>query len=355
VDEVCELYHVGTSKHWPGATAFWQVDTELKVRQVKVMLYDPGTGRRDKEKGAYFAGKSILKSKGISDPELKQCFFGEHQLSKDTGRTVGIVESEKTAILMSLFTLMGKAPSFLWLATGGKNGCKWTAPEVFEVLAGRTVILYPDLGAFKDWQFNSYHLTECSVTVSDLIEKNATPEDREGGLDIADYFLRIWQREKNRPALTTPPAPPLPSVLIGGNPPEDGHQAAPPLPSVLIGGNPPEDGHQAAPPPPSVLISGNPPEDGHQAAPTPATGQAAPSPAARIETFSRDGQVWQVEINDKGYPVAWDEEPGGSAPSLPAVSLPGIKTRYDQTLGAMIEINPLVGDFVNRFDLAPLG
>lgn len=44
-----EKYHVGTSKHWTGATVFWQVDNQGKVRTGKVMLYYPETGKRVKE------------------------------------------------------------------------------------------------------------------------------------------------------------------------------------------------------------------------------------------------------------------------------------------------------------------
>ncbi|MCB9341956.1 MAG: hypothetical protein H6577_27830 [Lewinellaceae bacterium] len=144
VTNLVECFNVGTSKHWNGATVFWQVDTDLKVRQAKVMLYNPTTGKRlkedsepDKGKGkVYFAGKSILRQKGIEAPELRQCFFGEHQLSRETGQILAIAESEKTAILMTAFARLGIAPKYTWLATGGKNGAKWTTPEVFEVLAG---------------------------------------------------------------------------------------------------------------------------------------------------------------------------------------------------------------------------
>lgn len=46
-DEALQLvhrYHVGTSKHWEGATVFWQIDTIGRVRTGKIMLYNPETG-----------------------------------------------------------------------------------------------------------------------------------------------------------------------------------------------------------------------------------------------------------------------------------------------------------------------
>src|SRR5690606_21321853 len=47
--ELAEKYNVGTSKHWDGATVFWQVDTSNKVRSGKVMLYNVGNGKRVKK------------------------------------------------------------------------------------------------------------------------------------------------------------------------------------------------------------------------------------------------------------------------------------------------------------------
>jgi hypothetical protein len=42
-------YFIGTSKHWPGSTVFWQIDITGKVRTGKIMLYDAFTGKRVKE------------------------------------------------------------------------------------------------------------------------------------------------------------------------------------------------------------------------------------------------------------------------------------------------------------------
>ena len=71
-------YFIGTSKHWNGATVFWQIDTQGKIRTGKIMLYSPTTGKRQKE--FTFAHKLI------KQPEfgLKQCFFGEHLLIDKT-------------------------------------------------------------------------------------------------------------------------------------------------------------------------------------------------------------------------------------------------------------------------------
>ena len=178
-------FHLGSSRHWPGATVFWQVDTEGRVRAGKIMLYDSLTGKRVKTPFNHITWvHSLLK---LPDFQLRQCFFGEHQLATDPYKPVAIVESEKSAVLASVFL-----PEYFWLATGGTNGCKWTSPEVFQALQGRPVILYPDLGAFEKWRDKAAWLRKqgLSVTVSQVLEGAATAADRAQGLDLADYLVR---------------------------------------------------------------------------------------------------------------------------------------------------------------------
>ena len=136
-------YKVGTSKYWDGATVFWQTDNQNKVRTGKIMLYNSETGKRIKEPYNHVTWVHSVLHKG--DYNLKQCFFGEHLLSEDKSRPVALVESEKTALVASYYL-----PQFLWIASGGKNGC-FNANSL-SVLAGRTVVLFPDLGATDYWQ-----------------------------------------------------------------------------------------------------------------------------------------------------------------------------------------------------------
>ena len=95
-----------------------------------------------------------------------------------------LVESEKTAVIMSHFI-----SDYIWLATGGKNGCFNRA--AMQVLQGRDVTLIPDLGATEQWKAKSAMLSEIckKVSVSDILERIATEGQRNQGLDIADFFL----------------------------------------------------------------------------------------------------------------------------------------------------------------------
>lgn len=172
-----EAYHIGTSRHWPGACVFWQQDVTGKVRGGKVMLYNADTGRRVKQPFIHVTwAHKVLK---IEPYHLKQCLFGEHLLRQDQGKPVAVVESEKTAIVAA-----GFMPDFIWLATAGKGNLN---KEKLQVLQGRDVTLFPDLGAFDKWA--GFVRGMPGVRVSSVLEQRATAEDRTNGLDLADYLL----------------------------------------------------------------------------------------------------------------------------------------------------------------------
>lgn len=180
--QLMSRYNVGTSKEWGGSAVFWQVDVKGRIRTGKIMLYDPKTGHRVKEPHSHVCWvHSELK---LPDFHLRQCLFGEHLLMKNPTMPVAIVESEKTALIGTVFV-----PDILWLATGGMNGC--FNADTMSVLKDRNVTLFPDLGAFEIWSQKASILSGiCQrVAVSDVLEKNATDEQRSRGLDLADFFL----------------------------------------------------------------------------------------------------------------------------------------------------------------------
>lgn len=183
-DWLFNLYKVGTSKMWNGATVFWQIDVSGNVRAGKIMGYDAKTGHRIKEP---FSQVSWVHSvRKIQDFHMRQCLFGEHLLAdtSSSARTVAIVESEKTALIAALFI-----PNLVWLATGGMHGS--FNSEAMQVLRGHEVVLFPDLKVTDEWQRKVQILQSIckSATCSDLLEEMATDEQREAGLDIADFLL----------------------------------------------------------------------------------------------------------------------------------------------------------------------
>ncbi len=180
-NELIAKYYIGTSKKWNGSTIFWQIDEKMKIHTGKIMLYNPETGKRVKEPYNHFSWvhKQLTKPNFV----LNQSLFGLH-LSKDNYKPIAVVESEKTAIISSVYF-----PEFIWLATGGLNNL---SKLKFEPLRGRKVVLYPDLRALDKWTEKAKELnTICNVTVSDLLEQVATEEEKSNGLDLADYLIKL--------------------------------------------------------------------------------------------------------------------------------------------------------------------
>lgn len=178
--KIREKYRIGSSEKWEGATIFWQIDSKKMVRTGKIMLYDRITGRRVKQPFNHISWAHT----SLNQPnfELKQCLFGEHLLVGND-EPIGIVESEKTAVICSHYM-----PNKIWLATGGKSNFK---PELFENLRNRNVTFYPDLGAFKAWEEkikNELPFIRHRY-IDSTIEKCATEQERAEGLDIADYVI----------------------------------------------------------------------------------------------------------------------------------------------------------------------
>jgi hypothetical protein len=177
-DVAVERYRVGTSEHWPGATVFWQIDISGNIYAGKVMLYGVDGHRRHDVKPAVQWVHSLLK---LPDYNLSQHLFGEHLLA-DESKHVAIVESEKTAIVASIYL-----PDFIWLACGGSEGL---SAQRCAALKGRKVGLFPDAKMFDKWSKKAQELsTICEVDVSPLLENRCTADERERGVDLADFLV----------------------------------------------------------------------------------------------------------------------------------------------------------------------
>lgn len=102
-----------------------------------------------------------------------------------------LVESEKTAVVMSHFI-----PDYIWLATGGKNGC--FNSEVMQVLKGREVTLIPDLGVTEQWKEKSALLSGiCKrVVVSNVLECNPMKSNAAKDWTLQTSFCIHHQRDR---------------------------------------------------------------------------------------------------------------------------------------------------------------
>ena len=120
------------------------------------------------------------------DWSLTQCLFGEHLLPKSPQKPVALVESEKTAVICA-----GMMPNYLWLATGGKSQLK---AEKFAVLGSRRITAFPDVDGYDDWCRKLREIPDLNVTIADVLQRHATPQDFQDHIDIADWLLRERSR-----------------------------------------------------------------------------------------------------------------------------------------------------------------
>ena len=188
-----EKYCIGRAKADNGkACIFWNVDKDHNVRTGKAICYNPGTGKRNKEIWPTMVHKAYNK-----EFNLKLTFFGAHLLDQYPDKTIGLVESEKTAVIASIYM-----PDMTWLATGGASGCKWREYSVFNVLKNRNVMLFPDFGYFnkktkktcyQEWSERALGISErmpCTIKVSRVLEDNLPEEERVNDYDLADLLIK---------------------------------------------------------------------------------------------------------------------------------------------------------------------
>ena len=169
-------YMLGTGKNY--TVIFPYINEKGYIINLKTMDYDRMTGKR---------GSLIYYDK--RKPRHKMCFFGGQLINSDKykNKPIAIVESEKTACLMSVFF-----PTYLWLACGGSNGL---SSHKFECIRYRKVHLFPDEGKYNQWSEKLERLELLHPSIIFGISKQCELWFEKGqiekGDDIADFYLRL--------------------------------------------------------------------------------------------------------------------------------------------------------------------
>ena len=187
IEKIWNLYEVKTEKlNGEYLTIFPQLDLEFNLRTIKKMKYNSQTGKRSK---SFFQWYNPKKS------NLKQCLFGLHLLIHPEYKKskIIIVESEKTALLGMLYF----KNKYLFLATGGLMNL---TKDKLKSLENREIILMPDLSpidsknfAFDYWKTKSEKFSNelnCSISISNLLEENASDLEKNNQEDLGDFILR---------------------------------------------------------------------------------------------------------------------------------------------------------------------
>lgn len=190
-----QLYLVGTSLkgYTAGWTVFPQVDAQLRLRDAKLMAYNPDGHRTKNPDGTGKVNwmRAIMEKAGRFDPDtehVEHCLFGLHLAPMFPRAEICLVESEKSAILCAAFTDPNER---LWMATGGMQFFK---PDMLAPLmeANRDIVLYPDCDGYQAW--------EEAARVIDYQRMSISQKPRELHIladgpkaDIADIMVRTMQ------------------------------------------------------------------------------------------------------------------------------------------------------------------
>ena len=182
-------YRLGASKD--GGVIFWEIDDQQQVHTGKIMYYQPDC-HRDKNHNPTWV-HSLLKDKLPANYNLQHCLFGLNLLTSDFSHqpsAVCIVESEKTAVIMSILR-----PEGTWMSCGGLQMFK---PELLAPLVNHKVVVFPDTDetgeAYKQWldilqQAAKTYPFRYPLRISRLLEDHATPEQKARKIDIVDYLF----------------------------------------------------------------------------------------------------------------------------------------------------------------------
>lgn len=166
------------------APLFLYVDEQGNCRSGKTMRYEivGNEPKRTKHEDSWDNQKWLHTWK--DSYVYEQIAFGSHLLKKYPNKPIGIVESEKSSLIMSCVR-----PNILWLATMAYTGLQ---VEYLPNLKERDVTLFPDKGE----KTLTYWKEKCEEFIAEnfavlikcdtFIEQSELPD----GSDLADYVIK---------------------------------------------------------------------------------------------------------------------------------------------------------------------
>ena len=169
-----QRYYLGKSKS--GKPIFWMIDDMMTPLDALI--------------GSDVWISTLLKNR---EPLLqywivKHCLFGLHLICDSDDMPVSIVESERSALILSeLF------PENIWLAV---MSASYFTIDLLKPLAGRKVKAFPDtdstMSNYVNWldlakmAHDKYHI---DIGVSYYLEEHATAEQKERKIDLVDFII----------------------------------------------------------------------------------------------------------------------------------------------------------------------
>ncbi|GEC80200.1 DUF6371 domain-containing protein [Flavobacterium aquatile] len=174
-----KLLIFSSSDFYTKSIAFPYINEKEQITGIKLMPYN-SQGKRIKNKDGNGVVNWIHSLYKIKDWNNDFCLFGLHQIIERSDKSVHIVESEKTAFVMTIVK-----PEFIWLATGG---LMMLNRKKLLPLKNYRIVLHPDKGnAFNIWSGLAKEFPELNIIVSRITEDNPFIDDKG---DLADYYLK---------------------------------------------------------------------------------------------------------------------------------------------------------------------
>ena len=175
-----QRYFIGGDSH--GRTIFPNLDQEGRCVGGAVIPY-LANGHRDKSKGASNIHAELRRKDKTLPQQADQVLFGSHLLRHYPAASVGVVESQKSAVILSIIY-----PDVVWLATAGMTNFN---ERLLFPIYDRNVVAYPDVNGVKVWTERAKDLPFKNIRVSDWWRY--AQDDKE---DITDVVIRAIQEEK---------------------------------------------------------------------------------------------------------------------------------------------------------------
>ncbi|MCI0922277.1 hypothetical protein IP023_13025 [Sphingobacterium rhinopitheci] len=213
LNTVISIYRLGTvvNGYRAGGTTFPFIDINQNVRAIQVKQFDEnnhtiGTDFLHSIIEKHYKGnnKDLPKwlKEYINQDKRISCLFGEHLLSKYPNNPIALVEAPKTAIYGTLYFGFPEESesNMIWLAVYNKSSFSF---DKLKVLKGRDVFVFPDLSnnkqTYNEWQQKALNyesqLSNTRFIFSDILERYANNEQKERGLDLADFLIiQDWSR-----------------------------------------------------------------------------------------------------------------------------------------------------------------
>ena len=191
VDRALGYYPVGTDHKWRRqSTVFFLRDENGRDRGAKVIQYNREALKRVKGMSHNLNWLHTIYNLKDNGFELGQVMYGLHRLNQiPCAMPIGIVESEKTAIIASIWN-----PDICWMAVGSMDEFRTDGKnKKLVILRGKTIYAFPDNEpkARELWKKRAIGLNKVGFNISLKIHSETLE-----GEDLADTIIRLAHENK---------------------------------------------------------------------------------------------------------------------------------------------------------------